>query len=165
MNVDIIGNFDVVNRSINPDFPNTGKWYDYFSGDSITVSNTTETIGLSPGEFHIYTTVKLPTPEKGIVTDVQTKKPPVVYKYFLEQNYPNPFNPATVISYQLSAYSFVKLNIYNVLGQKIKTLVNKYQKAGNYKVIFNASGLASGIYFYELTAGSFSQTKKMILLR
>ncbi len=165
MNVDIIGNFDVVNRSINPDFPNAGKWYDYFSGDSMTVSNTTQTIGLLPGEFHIYTTVKLPTPEKGIVTAVQTKKPPVVYKYSLEQNYPNPFNPATVISYQLSAYSFVKLNVYDILGRRVKTLINKYQKAGDYKINFNASGLASGIYFYKLTAGPFSQTKKMILLR
>jgi len=86
-------------------------------------------------------------------------------KYELFQNYPNPFNPSTIISFQIPAISNVKLKIYDVLGREVTTLVNKEMKAGSYKVDFNSKGLASGIYFYRLTAGDFSEIKKMVLLR
>ncbi len=86
--------------------------------------------------------------------------------YKLDQNYPNPFNPSTAISYQLSAISQVQIVVYNMLGQKVKTLVDARQPAGQYKVKFNGSSLASGVYFYRLSTGSgFVQTKKMILIR
>ncbi len=89
---------------------------------------------------------------------------PSMYK--LEQNYPNPFNPTTAISYQLSAVSQVKIAIYNLLGQKVKTLVDARQPAGEYKVEFNGNNLASGVYFYRLsTDNGFVKTRKMILLR
>jgi polygalacturonase len=90
----------------------------------------------------------------------------------LLQNYPNPFNPSTIISYQLSVDSKVSLKVYNILGEEVATLVNEEQKAGEYKVNFpqsggysNAGNIPSGIYFYKLTAGSFTQTKKMILMK
>ena len=91
----------------------------------------------------------------------------------LLQNYPNPFNPSTAISYslkgplpgQLSAVSSVKLAVYNALGQKIKILVNRKQEAGRYSVTFDASGLPSGVYWYQLTVGKFRQVKKMLLLK
>jgi hypothetical protein len=93
-------------------------------------------------------------------------------KYILQQNYPNPFNPETVIGYQLSFTCSVELIIYNTLGQRIKTLVNQEQNAGKYRVKFDGSGLASGIYFYQLLAfttsgeaNQFSKKRKMILLR
>jgi hypothetical protein len=85
--------------------------------------------------------------------------------YALNQNYPNPFNPNTLITYSLPLSSNIKLIIYNTLGQSIKTLETGYKLAGNYSVNFNASNLPSGIYFYKLEAGSFSQIKKMILLK
>ena len=85
--------------------------------------------------------------------------------YSLSQNYPNPFNPATVINYQLPKDGLVTLKIYNELGQEVKTLVNQYQSTGNYSVDFNASDLASGVYFYKLQAGDFISVKKMILLK
>jgi hypothetical protein len=83
----------------------------------------------------------------------------------LNQNYPNPFNPNTVISYSLPSSSNVKLNVYNTLGQVVKTLDSGYKKAGSYSINFNASDLSSGIYFYKLEAGQFSQIKKMILIK
>ncbi len=86
-------------------------------------------------------------------------------RFLLKQNYPNPFNPTTVINYGLPKSSFVKLVIYDVVGHKVKTLVNKTQPAGSYNVTFDASNLSSGIYFYRLTAGNFISTKKMILLK
>ncbi len=89
----------------------------------------------------------------------------VPLKFSLEQNYPNPFNPSTQISYQLHAGSYVTLRIYDVLGRVAATLVNEHQNAGSYTINFNAEKLTSGIYFYTLKAGSFSDTKKMLLLK
>jgi hypothetical protein len=83
----------------------------------------------------------------------------------LSQNYPNPFNPKTVISYRLSAVSQVELSIYNVLGQRIATLINKKQPTGQYQVNWDASAYPSGIYYYRMTAGDFQQTRKMILIK
>ena len=85
--------------------------------------------------------------------------------FSLSQNYPNPFNPNTVISYSLPSASNVKLIVYNTLGQTVKTLESGYKNAGKYTVTFNASDLPSGIYFYKLEAGQFSQIKKMILIK
>lgn len=83
---------------------------------------------------------------------------------FLLQNYPNPFNPSTVISYQLTAGCHVILKILNVLGNEIATLVNEVKPAGKHKLTFDASGLASGVYFYQLQAENIIQTKKMLLV-
>ncbi len=86
-------------------------------------------------------------------------------EFTLSQNYPNPFNPNTVISYSLPSASNIKLVVYNTLGQTIKVLESGYKNAGNYSVNFNASTLPSGIYFYKLEAGQFSQIKKMMLIK
>jgi Secretion system C-terminal sorting domain len=86
-------------------------------------------------------------------------------KFMLGQNYPNPFNPGTVISYSLPSPSNVKLILYNTIGLTVKVLENEFKDAGNYSVNFNASELSSGIYFYRLQAGSFNETKKMMLLK
>ena len=87
------------------------------------------------------------------------------WKFKLEQNYPNPFNPATNISFVIGHQSFVTLKIYDILGREVTTLINEEKPAGIYKITFNASNLASGIYFYQLKAGSYIQTKKMVLLK
>jgi len=86
-------------------------------------------------------------------------------KYKLHQNYPNPFNPATTINYELPITNYVDLSIYNLLGQKITTLVSDTQPAGVYKVKWDASQLAGGVYFYKIEAGEFQQVKKMILIK
>ena len=86
-------------------------------------------------------------------------------KYSLEQNYPNPFNPSTKISFSVPQSSFVSIDVYNSIGQKITTLVNEQMNAGNYSVNFNAANITSGIYFYKMTAGNFTEIRKMILVK
>ena len=85
--------------------------------------------------------------------------------FALEQNYPNPFNPTTIINYELPITNDVDLSLYNLLGQKVVTLVNKRQNAGTYQVEWDAREFASGIYYYRIEAGEFQDVKKMILLR
>jgi hypothetical protein len=87
-------------------------------------------------------------------------------RYELRQNYPNPFNPITMINYQLQMISNVELSIYNLLGQKVATLIKEKQQAGYHQVEWNASGFASGVYYYTFQAGNeFAETKKMLLIR
>ncbi|MGA9408625.1 MAG: T9SS type A sorting domain-containing protein, partial [Bacteroidota bacterium] len=83
----------------------------------------------------------------------------------MDQNYPNPFNPSTTIRYSVPTAGKVLMKIYNVLGQEVATLVNTQQSAGTYNVTFNASRLASGMYFYRISSGSFVQVKKMLLVK
>lgn len=86
-------------------------------------------------------------------------------KFILSQNYPNPFNPSTIISYQVPKSGLVTLKIYDVLGREVKTLVSKIQNPGKYKVKFDASNFASGLYLYRLSTNNFTTSKKMILLK
>jgi len=100
----------------------------------------------------------------GIVLDNPVEGP-VPSSYTLEQNYPNPFNPATTIAYSIPQESQVSLKIYDVMGREVVELVSGKQTAGSYNVEFDASSLASGTYFYKLTAGEFISVKKMVLLK
>ena len=86
-------------------------------------------------------------------------------QFNLKQNYPNPFNPVTNIEFDIAKTSYVKLEIYNSIGQEVKTLVNEELTAGSYRVDFNASGLPSGAYFYRLVTDSYVKTNKMILVK
>jgi hypothetical protein len=87
------------------------------------------------------------------------------FTYHLDQNYPNPFNPNTTINYSIAEDGLVEIEILNILGERIKTLVNEFKTKGNHNISFNASSLASGVYVYKLQAGDFISSKKMILLK
>lgn len=87
------------------------------------------------------------------------------YNFNLFQNFPNPFNPSTTITFSIPKESNVTLKIFNILGQQVKTLVNKNEQVGTYKVTFDAAGLTSGIYFYTISTGEYHQVKKMLLVK
>lgn len=141
------------------------KYWDNLTNQWISASNTVinssnNTISISQNEvsnFYIVSADK--------ITGVSNNNNYVPYNFSLNQNYPNPFNPSTVISYQLSTPSKVSLKVYDILGDEVATLVNEEKPAGRYSVNFNANRLASGVYFYRMQAGSFAETKKLILLK
>ncbi len=86
-------------------------------------------------------------------------------KFLLAQNYPNPFNPVTNIKYSVPQNTFVKISIFDVMGREVSAPVNEYKQAGNYEINFNAENLGTGIYYYRITAGEFTDTKKMVLIK
>jgi len=175
MNVIIIGNFDVIIREIVPDFYYSGTWYDYFSGEAVTITDAAAEIVLEPGEFHIYTSKKLPTPEEDILNAI----PPLISEqpdlYTLEQNYPNPFNPITAIKFQLADIARVELTIFDILGREVARLVDGIRPAGSHQIMWSGTDhdgirVSSGVYIYRLKVNVgeskiFEEHRKMILLR
>lgn len=129
-------------------------------GETITGKTSSSTNIAVMGFWNVY--------QKDVLTSVEEEELlPVEFK--LEQNYPNPFNPSTKIRFSIpkvgSGLVLTVLKVYDILGNEVATLVNEDKPAGRYEVEFNAASLASGVYFYQLKAGSFVETKKMILLK
>jgi hypothetical protein len=130
----------------------------------------TVTIGLKDKESRYTPTVVArlnDNPEQSLMASALRAIPT---EFALQQNYPNPFNPSTTIKYQLAEGANVVLEIYNLAGQKVRTLVNERQEAGYYSVVWdglNERGerLASGMYFYRINAGKFAQVNKMVMLK
>lgn len=156
----VITNADATAANENPDqlFPFTYLLYDYHEVGSIPLMNNYYyNFSVSSPEYwkieHIFNDIV--NVEEGVLSG----------SYYLYQNYPNPFNPTTSIQFAISSRQFVTLKVYDLLGRKVETLVNEEKPAGTYEVEFNAESFSSGIYFYELKAGSFTETKKMVLLR
>ena len=100
-----------------------------------------------------------------IISFIPGSNPNIPNDFSLEQNYPNPFNSNTNVKFQIINSGIVILKVFDLLGREVKTLVNEYKQPGTYQVSFNAEGLSSGVYFYKIIAGDFSETKKMILIR
>jgi hypothetical protein len=129
------------------------------------ISDFEEQCGLA---FQAYT--DLGYKRSGLIIKTEDKKARLPDTYFLSQNYPNPFNPATMIDYQLPITGNIDISVYNVLGQKIKTLVSDRQQAGYYQILWNGDNhsgqtVASGVYFYKIEAGNFVKVRKMLYLK
>ena len=118
------------------------------------------------GYREIYTNVapNQELPVNGIIS-VQQINSEIPERYSLSQNYPNPFNPTTNIIYSLLSNSFVKLSIFDIYGKEIEVIVNESQQSGTYNVKYDASNLASGVYFYKIHTSDFTETRKMILVK
>ena len=121
---------------------------------TIVANQTAPSVVTSEGMYEIYTT------NTGIEDD-----PVLLNSFVLKQNYPNPFNPATRIEFQLPERARVSLKVFNIAGQEVATILDEVRFAGSHAVEFQAGDLPSGIYFYRLNAGQYSQTRKMMLVR
>ena len=141
---------------------------------------TLEAIELqNPGHYLMYVyhdfnkdgtpSIRVERPEFENVTvalsGVASTKSELPTDYALEQNYPNPFNPSTEISFDLPNAGHVELSVFNILGQKVATLIDEQREAGHHVATFNADQFSSGVYFYRIAAADFSATKKMLLLK
>ena len=137
------------------------NWINSFNGTQnlYSVYFVNENIGWTVGEDGII----LKTTDGG--TTFLEEKSEIPIENILSQNYPNPFNPVTTIAYEIQQTAFVTLKVYDILGREVATLVNDEKSSGSYEIQFSAEELTSGIYFYQLKAGEYSETKKMILLK
>jgi len=147
-----------------------------FHGQPVALRHITNDLSIVIFDFPLYfmqqdeamETIEQALTDMGEVTGINDEEDnlaAIPREFDLNQNYPNPFNPTTVIEFALPVKSKVELSVYNILGEKIITLVNEEKDAGNHQALFNAIYLSSGIYFYKLRANDFVQTKKMILLK
>ncbi len=124
--------------------------------DDILVANNVGVSGDPPQQDRLYINAE-------VITSVE--RPDQPWAFALEQNYPNPFNPVTTIRFGIGNVGYVSLSVYDVLGREITTLVNERMQPGTHEAAFDASKLASGVYYYRLRAGGFVETKKLVLLR
>lgn len=159
MNVKVVGNFEVTQQSSTINFPNSGWWYDYLSGDSINVSNGSMAMTFAPGEYHIYTTTRL-------VTGVQLVSNKNVEKEndFYLNTYPNPVQGNATIAYYLPASSEVIVQLMDLAGRNIMTLANEYQNEGDQSISLNSNRLAAGTYFVRLVVNGQITTQKLVIL-
>lgn len=162
MNVNVIGNFDVVANNNTFTFQNTGKWYDYFSGDSITITTTTPAISLQPGEYHIYTSKKLTAPSLNVNIDKGVNS-------FFVSVFPNPFSAEIHILYALPKTSKATIRIYDLMGKLVKEMENEQSLAAYemQEMIWDGrddkgNGVAAGTYLYQISAGNSVQTGKIV---
>jgi len=123
---------------------------------NVLVVNDLVFLSQGDGGFSVY---------KNLISSNIEDRKNIPHEYSLSQNFPNPFNPETTISYSIPKSEHVTLKVFDVLGREVSTIVDEYKQAGAYKANFNASGLVSGVYFYQLSAGSYVQTKKLVLLK
>jgi hypothetical protein len=129
------------------------------SDSGYIATGSTYSYGNGQSDFYV---IRLDSDGSTSVENTVYSKPD---KFMLIQNYPNPFNPTTTINYSIPERSYVSLKIYDVLGNEVVTLVSEEKPAGSYEIEFNANGMPSGIYLYQLKAGSYSVTKKMLLIK
>jgi hypothetical protein len=142
-------------------FPGKGYWVKSQQNGKLILSSFTSNNNISP--IKIVSCSDLPPQPPSLL--IPSNNNLIIVDFRLEQNYPNPFNPVTDIRYLILNIAQVTLKIYDLVGREIATLVNDVKQPGEYSVEWNAEGLPSGIYFCKISAGTFVDTKKMLLVR
>ncbi len=159
MNVTVIGNFDVNFGSVNPNFQHTGWWYEYFSGDSINVSDVSSVIALNPGDYRLYTDKRLSTPE--IIDGIGELYSQQKSELFI---YPNPSSTNFVIETFLTTTSDAAIEIYNASGEMVYSELLKNQPPGILTFNWNTNSIKAGIYVCKIVAGDAVSLGKMVLV-
>ena len=161
----VIGNFGVLPaaNSVRLSTPPI-YWYDYYSGDSLNVTGGIPP-ELQPGEFHIYTSKRLPPPASGLITVGVASPTPAPPEYSLRSSYPNPFRDKMTLEFSLDQPQKIQIEVYDVLGRRVSTLVNDDMSAGVHSIIFEAGGLSSGLYTVRMTGKSGPVALSVALVR
>ncbi len=164
MNVTIVGNFNVTSTNVNPNFQHTGWWYNYFTGDSVNISNTSENISLAPGEYLLYTDKKLAAPVLEYIPVSIEETAPVS---FISNVFPNPSRNQFTIQFDLARDEWINVMIFDSKGQHINTLLNRRMQMGSQEIVWpgtNASGqmMPPGIYILRVSGAKEAFTQKLI---
>lgn len=164
--VNIVANFDLTTRDMRFDFPETGTWYEFFSGDTLEVTDTGASYSMLPAELRIYSKEKFDLePYSKVVTSNEEASSKLPVQHQLYATYPNPFNPTITIQFDVPRTEMVSIEVFDVLGRQVATLVNGVRNAGSHQVQFNAQGLSSGLYLIRMQSGSFVQIQKALLIK
>jgi hypothetical protein len=145
--------------------PGEGYWIKTSVSGTLTLSSSGGAAGPAAGTIRMSLTGESPPPPPGDDPVVEVSPEVLPSEYSLAQNYPNPFNPRTLVEYALPRDEYVVLTVFNTLGQVVATPVSGYRQAGTHTAEIDARGLPSGVYFYRLVAGTFSEVRKMALMR
>ena len=159
MDVNIIGNFDVTEQNATPGFQKTGWWYDYFTGDSINVTNTQVQLSLAPGEYHLYTSVRLKKPDY-ILGVPQNEQNTTGNKLTI---YPNPTTSGIDVKWNMNNSSTGKIDLLDLTGRQVRVLYKGNFKQGTNQLHFNLNNLTNGLYFMILNAGNTRLVKKLMI--
>ncbi len=167
MDVLIVGNFGVDVHELNAVLPYAGEWYEFITGTSEQFNESSVTFSLAPAEFRIYTSDPVEPAEANVFfkpgEDGFTGLPE---RFELRPNYPNPFNPSTNLTYEIPAEASVRINVYDILGRQVATLVNEdAHRPGIFTITFDANSLSSGVYLARLISGSTSIIQKMTFVK
>ena len=170
MNAVILGNFDVVRRTVSEKFPHRGRWYSFFREDSIDIETTDFSLSLAPGEFVIYTDRRLETPTGETLTAIDADPAELAHAFGLQPSYPNPFNLSTSIPYEIDTAAEVTLRILDLRGYEVYRRTLGIQQPGYYQqrwdgITKNDRVARSGIYFVILEQGDQRDIRKITLLK
>ena len=157
MNVYIAGNFDVVQADIAADFAHTGEWYEYFSGESLNVSDVNMDITLQHGEYRLYTDVELETPDIGTATNEIPDEPGGLFRIF-----PNPVEAVAGLQIELQESTKLKIIVYNILGSEMLRVEERPYPEGKQVINFDVAALKSGIYFCNIISDQSGDTIKFL---
>jgi len=163
----VAGNFDVVPKEVSIELPHKGPWHHVFLGDTISFDSQNVKISVPPGTFILLTDFAVDYPEINM-TFLSTKDELIIPEQIrLMPNYPNPFNPFTTIHFTVGQLNGapIELNIYDVKGRLVESLVNKNLGPGEYRMKWNGMNKPSGVYFVSLSSIGTTQTTKMMLLK
>jgi hypothetical protein len=157
LNVTVVGNFDVVAQPINPEFQRTGKWYNYLTGDSITVANATANITLQPGQYAVYTSRLI---KKSTVLATKARATDALRLTAA----PNPSSSSALLRYELTAPAAVTVTVQNLLGSTVRTIkTDTRQAAGLHELNLPVQDLANGLYLVRLSTGQLTQTTRLVV--
>ena len=167
MDAVIVGNFGVFRNSGSVDFPDTGEWYEFVTGETKEIESVSQDFSLAPAEIRIYTSRHIEPAADNVFFQVgEDGFEELPDNFVLSPNYPNPFNSSTQLDYVVPEQSSVTIEVYDVLGRKITTLLNEPEHPqGQFNVTFDASGLSSGVYIARLVSGNESLIQKMMLIK
>jgi hypothetical protein len=157
LSVTVLGNFDVVAQPINPEFQRTGKWYNYLTGDSITVTNATANLTLQPGEYAVYTSRLI---KKNIVLSTKARATDALRLTVS----PNPSNSSAMLQYELTTPAAVTVMVQNILGRTMRTVkVSARQATGQHELLLPVQDLPNGLYLVRLSTGQTTQTTRLVI--